>query len=80
MISSQVYQNSLFNFDLDYTKILEINLFAFAYRLFHRDFSPVNGTGSDLDYLDLKPCFSLSLMCLFIAGIQVNTLVSFYVD
>ena len=29
---------------LIYTKILEVNLFAFAYRLFHRDFSPVNGT------------------------------------
>ena len=26
-----------------YTKILEVNLFAFAYRLFHRDFSPING-------------------------------------
>ena len=25
-----------------YTKILEVNLFAFAYRLFHRDFSPIN--------------------------------------
>ena len=25
-----------------YTKILEVNLFAFAYRLFHRDFSPLN--------------------------------------
>ena len=26
-----------------YTKILEVNLFAFAYRLFHRDFFPING-------------------------------------
>ena len=25
------------------TKILEVNLFAFAYRLFHEDFSSVNG-------------------------------------
>ena len=25
--------------ELLYTKILEVNLFAFAYRLFHRDFS-----------------------------------------
>ena len=24
-------------------KILEVNLFAFAYRLFHEDFSPING-------------------------------------
>ena len=29
---------------LYFTKILEVNLFAFAYRLFHRDFSPINGT------------------------------------
>ena len=29
--------------ELLYTKILEVNLFAFAYRLFHRDFSPLNG-------------------------------------
>ena len=26
------------------TKILEANLFAFAYRLFHEDFSSINGT------------------------------------
>ena len=30
--------------ELLYTKILEVNLLAFAYRLFHRDFSPINGT------------------------------------
>ena len=30
--------------ELLYTKILEVNLFAFAFRLFHRDFSPNNGT------------------------------------
>ena len=30
--------------ELLYTQILEVNLFAFAYRLFHRDFSPINGT------------------------------------
>ena len=29
--------------DNQLTKILEVNLFAFAYRLFHRDFSPLNG-------------------------------------
>ena len=27
-----------------YTKILEVNLFAFDYRLFRRDFSPLDGT------------------------------------
>ena len=26
-----------------HTKILEVNLCAFAYRLFHRDFSPLDG-------------------------------------
>ena len=26
------------------TKILVVNLLAFAYRLFHRNFSPINGT------------------------------------
>ena len=25
----------------EYTEILEVNLFAFAYRLFHEDFSPI---------------------------------------
>ena len=29
--------------ELLYTKILEVNLFAFAYRLFRRDFSPLDG-------------------------------------
>ena len=28
--------------ELLYTKVLEVNLFAFANRLFHRDFSPIN--------------------------------------
>ena len=28
------------NGELLYTKILEVNLFAFTYRLFHEDFSP----------------------------------------
>ena len=28
--------------ELLHTKILEVNLFAFAYILFHRDFSPIN--------------------------------------
>ena len=27
-----------------YTKILEVNLFAFAYRLFHEDFSSIDWT------------------------------------
>ena len=28
---------------MNYTKILEVSLFAFAYRLFHEDFFPING-------------------------------------
>ena len=27
-----------------YTKIVEVNLFAFAYRVFHEDFSSIDGT------------------------------------
>ena len=30
--------------ELLYAKILEVNLFAFAYRLFHENFSSVDGT------------------------------------
>ena len=30
--------------ELLYKKILEANLFAFAYRLFHEDFYPIDGT------------------------------------
>ena len=36
-----------------YTKILEVNLFAFAYRLFHRDFSPLNGAFYFLLFLNV---------------------------
>ena len=41
-----------------YTKILEVNLFTFAYRLFHRDFSPINGT---LHYIAYKSSPSSTL-------------------
>ena len=30
--------------ELLYAKILEVNLFAFAYGLFHEDFSSIDGT------------------------------------
>ena len=30
--------------ELLYTKILEVDLFAFAHRLFHEDFSPIDRT------------------------------------
>ena len=41
---SEITSGRVLDMELLYTKILEVNLFAFAYRLFHRDFSPINGT------------------------------------
>ena len=41
---SGITSGRVLNGELLYTKILEVNLFAFAYRLFHRDFSTINGT------------------------------------
>ena len=44
---SQVLSSSYFSNKYDdvcYTKILEVNLLAFAYRLFRRDLSPLDGT------------------------------------
>ena len=38
-----------------YTKILEVNLFAFAYRLFRRDFSPLDGTYCMCTHSFLQP-------------------------
>ena len=40
---SGITSGRVLNGKLLYTKILEVNLFAFAYRLFHRDFSPLDG-------------------------------------
>ena len=41
---SEITSGRVLNGELLYTKILEVNLFAFAYRLFRRDFSPLDGT------------------------------------
>ena len=41
---SGITSGRVLNGELLYTKILEVNLFAFAYSLFRRDFSPLNGT------------------------------------
>ena len=41
---SGITSGRVLNGDLLYAKILEVNLFAFAYRLFRRDFSPLDGT------------------------------------
>ena len=38
---SGITSGIVLNGELLYTKILEVNLFAFAYRLFHKDFSPI---------------------------------------
>ena len=35
--------------ELLYTEILEVNLFAFAYRLVHEDFSPIYGAERRLE-------------------------------
>ena len=41
---SGITSGRVLNGELLYIKILEVNLFAFAYRLFRRDFSPLDGT------------------------------------
>ena len=40
---SGITSGRVLNGELLYTKILEVNLFAFAYRLFHEDFSSIIG-------------------------------------
>ena len=42
-IYSGITSGRALNGELLYTKILEVNLFAFAYRLFHEDFSSIVG-------------------------------------
>ena len=44
------FWNLQFDLNTLYTKILEVNLFAFAYRLFHEDFSPLDGTLTHFTY------------------------------
>ena len=43
-ISKYPIKHTRLNIWKEVTKILEVNLFAFAYRQFHRDFSSINGT------------------------------------
>ena len=40
LVVSGIISGTVLDGELLYTKILEVNLFAFAYRLFHQDFSP----------------------------------------
>ena len=42
-IYSGITSGRVLDGELLYTKILEVNLFAFAYRLFHEDFSSIEG-------------------------------------
>ena len=41
-IYSGITSGRVLDGELLYTKILEVNLFAFTYRLFHEDFSPID--------------------------------------
>ena len=41
-IYSGITSGRVLNGELLYTKILEVNLFAFAYRLFHEDVSSID--------------------------------------
>ena len=41
---SGITSGRLLDGELLYTKILEVNFFAFAYRLFHEDFSSIDRT------------------------------------
>ena len=47
---SGITSGRVLNGELLYTKILEVNLFAFAYRLFRRDFSPLDGTYCNMSH------------------------------
>ena len=46
-IYSGITSGRVFDGELLYTKILEADLFVFAYRLFHEDFSPIDGSLHD---------------------------------
>ena len=56
---------------IDYTKILEVNVFAFAYTLFRRDFSPLDVLKHDLPIIVVQRLslsvhgFFLCSCCLF---------------
>ena len=52
---SGITSGRVLNGELLYTKILEVNLFAFAYRLFHRGFSPIKGTYWHIGILAICP-------------------------
>ena len=54
-IYSAITSGRVLDGELLYTKVLEFNLFAFAYRLFHEDFSPIYGSLSNTTMSDSEP-------------------------
>ena len=88
---SGITSGRVLNGELLYTKILEVNLFAFAYRLFHRDFSPVNGAFISychafisvlvLIFLDMSKLFlwgSLARSCCYVGPLWSPTTISIW--
>ena len=63
-----------------YTKILEVNLFAFAYRLFHRDFSPLNGASCIHRYSGITSGRVLDGELLYTKILEVNLFAFAYTD
>ena len=64
---SGITSGRVLNGELLYTKILEVNLIAFTYRLFRRDFSPLDGT-----YAMYETCSSSSLSARYLDIILVS--------
>ena len=44
MLYSGITSGRVLDGELLYTKIIEVDLFAFAYKLFHEDFSSIDGS------------------------------------
>ena len=57
----------MLDWELLYTKILEVHLFAFAYRLFHEDFSPFDG-----DLHEMMVYFTIKLCTSYIQPLSCN--------
>ena len=55
-ICSGITSGRVLDGELLYAKILEVNLFAFAYRLFHEDFSPINGAQHNTQPYSIYTC------------------------
>ena len=61
---SGITSGRVLNGELLYRKILEVNLFAFAYRLFRRDFSPLDETICPVKWgeISTKQCVCLQIV------------------